>query len=548
MAVLLVPPLDKVPFPTLGPQVADFIRERCVFGPGSLAGRAAVLDKEKLGAIYRLYEVYPRGHRRAGQRRFNRGALEWRKGTAKTEFAAWVAFCELHPEAPVRFDGWDAHGNPVGRPVASPYVPMMATTEEQVSELAYGVLKYVVEHGPDSGLFDSSLDRIIRLDHLGRADGRALPVAVAPDSADGALTTFQHFDEPHRLWSPRQRAAHETMTQNLSKRPLEDPWSLYTSTAGQPGQGSVQEDVRGEAEEIDQGQREDPSLFFFARWAGADHADLSTVKARIAAIAEATGPVGEYGPGQFERIARDYDRKGTDRTYWERVYLNRWLSSGSRAFDALKAQEQVRRGQGIPRGAFVTLGFDGARRRDATAIVVTEVSTGRQRLAGLWEKPRWTGDWEVDEDEVTQTIAHLMAYYDVAVLYGDPPYWVEPMASWAGRWEGRVVEYATNVYKRMAADYQAYADAITTGAVTYVGADDEIDDLVRHIGNAGRKNLKILDDQGSPMWITQKPDGHRELLIDASVAATLSWRARLDVIRKGVKPKKQITGVPVRVR
>ena len=548
MAVLLVPSLDAEPFPTLGPQVAAFIRERCVFGPGSLAGKPAVLDAEKLGALYRLYELFPRGHRRAGQRRFTRGALEWRKGTAKTEMGAWVTFCELHPEAPVRFDGWDASGNPVGRPVAFPYIPMMATTEEQVSELAYGVLKYVVENGPDSGLFDTGLDRIIRLDHLGRADGKAVPVAVAPDSSDGALPTFEHFDEPHRLHSARERAAHETMIQNLSKRPMEDPWALYTSTAGLPGQGSVQEDVRGEAEEIDSGEREDPSLFFFARWAGPQHDDLSTVKNRIAAIAEATGPVGEYGPGQYERIANDYDRKGADRVYWERVYLNRWLSSGSRAFDALKAQEQVRRGQGIPRGAFVTLGFDGARRRDATAIVVTEVSTGRQRLAGLWEKPRWTGDWEVDEDEVTQTIAHLMAYYDVAVLYGDPPYWVEPMASWAGRWEGRVVEYATNVYKRMAADYQAYADAITTGAVTYVGADDEIDDLVRHIGNAGRKNLKILDDQGSPMWITQKPDGHRELLIDASVAATLSWRARLDVIRKGMKPKKQTTGVPVRVR
>lgn len=172
MAVLLVPPLDAEPFPTLGPQVAAFIRERCVFGPGSLAGKPAVLDAEKLGALYRLYEVYPRGHRRAGQRRFTRGALEWRKGTAKTEFAAWVTFCELHPEAPVRFDGWDASGNPVGRPVAFPYIPMMATTEEQVSELAYGVLKYVVENGPDSGLFDTGLDRIIAWTIWGARTGK----------------------------------------------------------------------------------------------------------------------------------------------------------------------------------------------------------------------------------------------------------------------------------------------------------------------------------------------------------------------------------------
>lgn len=60
MTVLIVPPLD-LSFPTLGPGIADFIRAKCIFGPGSLAGLPAVLDAEKLAALYRLYEVYPKG-------------------------------------------------------------------------------------------------------------------------------------------------------------------------------------------------------------------------------------------------------------------------------------------------------------------------------------------------------------------------------------------------------------------------------------------------------------------------------------------------------
>ena len=124
MTVLIVPPLD-LSYPTLGPALADFIEDRAIFGPGSLAGQAAILDVEKRAALYRLYEVFPKGHPLEGRRRFQRGGIEWRKGMAKTEFAAWILLCELHPEAPARGDGFDAYGNLVGKPVDFPYIPMM---------------------------------------------------------------------------------------------------------------------------------------------------------------------------------------------------------------------------------------------------------------------------------------------------------------------------------------------------------------------------------------------------------------------------------------
>jgi len=301
MATLVVPPLD-LSYPTLGPAIADFIEDRCVYGPGSLAGLPAIVDDEFRGQLYRLYEIHPQGSRLEGRRRFTRGALEMRKGLAKTEKAAWITFCELHPESPVRCDGFDADGNPVGKPVAFPYIPMLAHTQDQVSELAFGVLKYVVENGPDAGLFDTSLERIIRLNDRGRADGKAVPVSNSPGSRDGALTTFQCVDEPHRLYLPTQKHAHETMSANLSKRAMEDPWMLYTGTAGQPGQGSIQEDVRAEAEAIQRGEIDNPKLLFVSRWADVEM-PLDTMDERIAAISEATGPSGEWGPGQFETIA-----------------------------------------------------------------------------------------------------------------------------------------------------------------------------------------------------------------------------------------------------
>ena len=543
MTVLQVPPLE-LKYPTLGPQVADFIHAKCVFGPGSRQDEPAELDPEKLALLYRFYEIMPRGHKYGGQRRFHRCGIEVRKGLAKTEFAAWVAFAELHPEAPVRFDGWDANGNPVGRPVMSPYIPMMARTEEQVEELAFGVLKYVVEHSEDSYMFDTGKERILRLDHYGRADGQASPVSNAPGARDGARTTFQHFDEPHRLFLPRDLHTHETMIQNLAKRHLEDPWSLYTSTAGQPGQGSIEELVRKEAENIEKGDVSDPRLFFFARWAGDKHDDLTTVEKRIEAIKEATGPVGEWGAGQFARIAEDYDREGCDRAYWERVNLNRWRKSGSQAFDMIKIHGLLE-DAGIEKGAFVTLGFDGARFRDATGFVITEIFTGKQEAVALWEKPVTAEEWEIDEHEVHAVLHDIMETYEVWQGYFDPPHWTETVATWGARWPDQIVEWWTNRPRPMSSAVRAYQEAIDSGLVTYPVSKWR-DDLIRHLANSGRKELKQLDDAGVPLAVLQKMDGRPEDRIDLAMAAVLSWQCCIDARREGAMPRPKV-GLPVRL-
>ena len=211
-------------------------------------------------------------------------------------------------------------------------------------------------------MYDISLDRIIRLDEFGREDGKALPLAQSPDSRDGALTTLNAFDEPHRLYLPRHIAAHETMDANLEKRPLEDPWALYVGTAGELGQGSIAENLHIEAEQIRDGQIDRPDLFYLYRTDDNPNRDRSDKAERIKAIAEATGPAGEWGPGQFDGIASKWDRPKANRAYLERVWLNRWVKQGAQAFDPLAWAELC--GDLIEDGEAVTVGFDGARFRD----------------------------------------------------------------------------------------------------------------------------------------------------------------------------------------
>lgn len=681
MALLIVPPLDEEPWPTLGPQVCDMMEDRFTYGPGSLEGLPYVVDAEFRGFLYRAYEVFPKGHPWAGRRRFKRCGMSVRKGLAKclapgtpvltaggveieardvtvgelvvsysrgrltparvvhvetqpsapttlvttvagrrvqvtddhpflvrgelppgsrfsharwveaawlrpgdrlvsvgqaewargvpgrdavsrvspaggsrtvaievegththvtgglvthnTEKEALIVGVELHPEGPVRCDGFDARGEPVGRPVVAPYIPMLAYTREQVEELAYGALKHIIEHSPDSHMFDVSLERVMRLDEWGRDGGRAVAVAQAPDAADGKRTTLNAYDEPHRMVLPRQVEAHNTMEANLPKRPLEDPWSLYVGTAGEPGEGSVGELVQLEAEAIRDGKVADPKLFYLARWAGGTY-DLDDFDQRVAAITEATGPAGEWGPGQFADIASQWDRPGTDKAYLERVWLNRWRKSDSAAFDLNKWEAHV--GAPIPDGAVVTVGFDGARFFDSTGLVVTELDTGVQRLFAGWERPETVEDWEVPEPEVTAAVEEINRTYRVVLAYGDPPHWTSTMGEWAGRfpyWR----EWWTNRLRPMAYAVRAFTEGVDTGAVSReVGRDPRREqDLTIHIGNAGRDSLELYDDQGRRLFVLKKTNPTRKF--DYAMAAVLSYQARLDALSKGLRPE-----------
>jgi hypothetical protein len=523
MTVLMVPALTAEDYPTLGPQVCDFIESYLVFGPGDLRGQPAKLDAEKRALIYRMYELFPQDHPQAGRRRFKRCGLSLRKGSAKSELAAWLAAVELHREGPVRCDGFDAYGRPVGVPVTDPYIPLVAYTEEQSDELVYGALRVILAYSPLVDDFDIGLERIMRVG----GDGKAVSLASAPDARDGARTTFQVFDETHRFTLPRLKQAHRTMLANIPKRKLSDAWSLETTTAPAPGEGSVAEDTMDYARQVHDGKIADSRLFFFHRQASDAH-DLTTPEGVRAAVIEASGPVAEWS--DIDGIIEQWRDPTADRTYLERVWLNRLVRSADRAFDAEQWRAIVEP-QEVPDGALITLGFDGSRYNDATGIVATDIASGYQWVVGVWEKPFGIGEWEVPVSEVEAAVAEAFGRYDVWRMYADPPYWETWVAKWAGDFGAeRVMEWWTNRTKAMAYAIKSFANAITSGELTHDGNPA----YARHIGNAVRRVLTLRDDTGQNLWTMYKERPDSPHKIDLAVCGVLSWEARCDAIAAGI--------------
>lgn len=537
MAVFMTPPLDEVPWPTLGPEICDWLEATRVYGPGPLLGQPYVVDAEFRARIYRAYEVFPRGHPRAGRRRFKRVVWIKRKGLAKTEDAALIMSAELAHDAPVRCDGWRRQGSvwvPVGRPVAAPYIPMMATSLEQAEDLAYTVMRQILLHSPDGHRFDIGLERIIRLDDHGREDGKAEAVSTSPSGNDGALTSAQHFDESHRLKLPRHRNAHKVMLENTFKRQDADAWTLETSTPGDPTEHSVARDSKELAEAIAAGKVPDPAMLYIHRHAPLDM-PLKTPAQVKRALVEATGP--QAWSADLDALVSRYFEPTTDKQYWCRVWLAQWRVAQDRAFDPdVWAKRRHPAGQvDIDDGAFVTLGFDGARRHDSTALVATEIETGHQHVVGFWERPTELDpdeEWEIDAGDVDETMRAAFARWSVWRLYADPPYWDDWVNTWSGRWgEERVVAWWTARRRPTAHMMRRFRDA-QRGGLTHDGHGD----YATHVGNAFKVVLQGTMEDGEPLWLIRKERPDSPNKIDLVMAGALSWEARGDAIAAGAKP------------
>lgn len=546
MTTLCIPELTEQDewFPSLGPQVCDFVEENGVFGPGDLVDQPYRLTPTWRALIERMYQVYPLGARDlqgndiSGRRRFKRVSISMAKGLIKTESASVITMCELHPDAPVRTVDWGSRGDrnqPVGSGVTDPYIPMVAYTVEQTEELAYGALYHMVqsENCPIAGDFDVTLERIMRRD----GHGKAVPLASAPDARDGARTTFQVFDETHRFVLPRLKEAYRTMQANIPKRYAADAWTLEVTTAYQPGEASIGEETMDYARSVAEGKVEARSFFFYHRQASEKH-DLTQPEGLRAAVLEASGPDGTFR--DIEHIINQWEDPRFDRQYGRRVWLNIPTQESGRAFDAEKWAELGRPEQTILAGRAVTLGFDGSRSEDATSIVVTDIITGFQLLHFNEEKPLGPeGDnWSVSTEDVDAAMKAAFERWDVKRLYADPWGWGSEIAQWARRWgtgkDGRVYEWDTRSWAKTAAMVKNYSDAIVTsngneGELTHDGSKP----FTSAVGNAIKRKLTLKDSNNVPMWVIQKERADSPMKIDAAMAGALSWEARMDAIAAG---------------
>lgn len=504
-------------FPTLGYEVADWIEASCAIPDGDHVGEPYELTDEQLRFLlwhYRLRPTARAGMPPSSAWAYRRSQLvrpqKWGKGPLSSGMICAEA------EGPVLFDGWDANGDPVGRPWATPWIQVTAVSEDQTDNVWRSLLP-MIELGalkadvPDTGLTRINLP----------GGGIIEPVTASARSRLGQRITFAVQDETHS-WLERNGGIRLADNQRRNLAGMGGR-SIETTNAWDPAERSVAQ------------------LTFESKLPDV-HIDYPTpAEGSIRSKRDRTKIFKRgYGDSWWVDLARiDADAveliKRGDPAQAERFFANRIVAGADAAFDLDEWAACARSGATIPKGALVTAGFDGARRKDATGIVITEVATGLQVVHAVWHQGVDFED-EIDDSEVDEAMVSVFDYYDVWRLYGDPPYWEDAMDRWAGRWGAdKVVAWATYRKRPMAAALRAFYTSISTQALGHV--DDERYNA--HIRHARKKTHPgMVDDDGIPLWTIEKDRHDSPDKIDLVMAGCLSWEARGDAVAAGALTKK----------
>lgn len=504
-------------FPTLGYVVADWIEANCAIPDGEQAGEPFILTDEQLRFLLWFYRIKP-GAKKSGKPSaafvFRRSQLTRPQKWGKGPLSAAIICAEA--SGPVIFDGWDSDGDPVGKPWATPWIQVVAVSEDQTDNV-WTALVPMIELGalaadiPDTGK--------TRINCEGAYGSRGLiePVTSAATSRLGQRITFAVHDETHS-WIEANGGVKLADTQRRNLAGMGGR-SIETTNAWDPSEESVAQttfesappDVYRDFPQALEGSirnKQQRRKVLKHAYAGAPWVDLARIEAEILELLP-------RDPGQAERF-----------------FFNRIVAGQAKYFDLEAWKPLAEPERVIEPGRLVTLGFDGSKRLDSTGLVATDVESGHQVVVGAWERPRTVtaDDWIVPVDEVNAAVESAFDEWNVWRLYGDPPYWETQLDEWAGRWgEERVVRWWTNRLKAMAYALKAWVGDWRKDSLSHDG--NEI--LERHIANAVKHATRMRDDDGSWLAVIRKDGPKSPRKIDLAMAACLSWEARGDAIRAG---------------
>lgn len=475
-------------------------------------------DDEWFEATLELYRLDPE----TGRRVYREGVLSRPKGRAKSEFAGQLSNAEAF--GPVRFDGWDANGQPVGRPVTSPLIKCLATEEEQAGNTFEVIAFIACEWGPDmhpeiyggvTGARQYQSATAIYLPHGGEI--RACTAGAA--SKDGGKESFVVADETHLYVLRELRAMYATIKRNLKKRKLTEPWLLQTTTAYRPGEQSIAEQTltawrKGELlPEVLVNHREAKGKI-----------DLQDRDKTIRQLAQVYGVAADWM--DLEGIYSEMidPRSCPDDATAARYFFNRAIS-GSDAWIPKATVDRQAAPQVVEAGESICVGFDGSLNDDSTVLIGCRMSDGFLFPIGIWSKPVGPNAvwWEVPRSDVLAAIHEAYSRYEVVRGYFDPHEWrsdIDQLALQLG--ESRVSPWSTHRDRAMSAALDRLRTDLLNGSVWHSG-DGE---FVEHFGNA------YLRRKGSYRLVRKEYDNSSRK-IDSVVGAALAYEARADALTEG---------------
>ncbi len=443
--------------------MAAFLAEYVITPKGTGAGRPFILRPWQLEIVAGLFD----------DPRPRQGLVSIPRGNGKSTLAAALALYGLFADG--------EH---------SPQVAVVASDERQA-----GIVRMIAKRMVE--LSDALAERThIFKDRLEvpETDGVLMSLPAAAEALHGWDPTLLIVDELHVV----TEETWEAVTSAAGKR--EQSLTLAISTPA-ASRDSVMWRLVEEA-------RIDPDpAFFFTEFAAPIGCDIDDDDAWH----QANPALGDFLHLDGMKALRTSMRESTFR----RLRLGQWIEDEGQWIAGDDWQVCADADRVVELGATVVLGFDGSVGDDSTALVAVTVEERPHVFTlGVWAHPEGPQhrDWRVPRDEVDLAVESAFDVFDVVELAADPFGWRTELELWAEKYgRDRVLEYPTNMHKRMAAATERFYSAVRDARITH--STDAT--LTRHVLAAVVKATPSGD-------VIQKDRRWSPRKIDAAVAAILA--------------------------
>jgi hypothetical protein len=395
---------DGLPELTLGWQILGWTAEYLRQPDGPRADEPWKFTPEQARFVLWWYAIDG-----AGRFLYRYGMLRRMKGWGKDPVAA--ALCCVEFVGPCRFSHFDESGEPIARPNPAAWIQTAAVSRDQTRNtmtLFPGMLGKKPpgeRQGRAIEEFDIDIGKEIIYAHQGRA--RIEAVTSSPRALEGGRTTFVVKNETHHwIASNEGNAMAEVIARNLAKS---DSRALAISNAHAPGEGS---DAERDYEAYRLGAE---GLLYDS--AEANDFDLADDEALMAALEFCRGDSVWLN---IKRLFSEIRDPRTAPNTARRFYANQIAASEERAFDTDEWLKLATK-KAVPKGALITLGFDGSQSRDHTALIATDVESGYQWVAGYWEpSQKANGEFAIPVENVKAAVEAAFEDYAVWRMYARP--------------------------------------------------------------------------------------------------------------------------------
>lgn len=401
------------PTRTLANEAIDWAEDYLLQPDGPDAGSPWRFTSEQVRFLLNWYAIDE-----TGRFVYRSGVYRRMKGAGKNPFGA--AICAIEFVGPCRFGGWDGD-LPIVVPHHASWVQTAAVAKDQTRNTmtlfpAMFSKELISAYGVEMGK---------ELIYAHNARCRIESITSSPRAIEGGRATFILRDETHHwLANNEGHAMAEVIERNAAKSREGASRVLSITNGHNPGEDSVGQRDYDAYMKIVTGKSR-ATGFLYDSIEAPPETDLKDVPSLRAGLVAARG----------DSIWLDVDRlvgeildPRTDPSTARRYYLNQIVAAedawvAPHEWDACTLDQEVEIGEEI------TLGFDGSKSDDHTALVGCRVSDGHLFTLGIWD-PADYPDGEVPSVAVDAAVRQAFASYLVDGFFSDYSPWESYVDAW----------------------------------------------------------------------------------------------------------------------